>query len=305
MFLCGGILLTYALGAILDWRTLSMALGATPILFLAAFFKMPETPIYLVKTSNIKEAANSLKFLRGPYYNYQPEIDNLRSECFEAERNKSALSDLYKSKGNRRALISALGVMFFQQFSGINAVIFYTVPIFKSAGEMFSAEISTILVGGLQLVAAYAATIVIEKANRKFFLTLSSGIMMICLFALGIYFHVKSNNIENAILNFLPIASVLLFIVAFSLGFGPIPWMILSELFAPEIKGIASGIAVMTNWILVFIITFAFPLIDALGHQYPFYIFGAFMAAAILFINRVLPETRGKSLQEIQRILNF
>lgn len=106
-------------------------------------------------------------------------------------------------------------------------------------------------------------------------------------------------------LGILPLASLGLFIVAFSLGFGPVPWMIMGELFAPEIKGVASGLAVMMNWALVFVVTFSFPLMNSgLGGHVTFYIFAAIMVVGTTFVKFVVPETRGKSLQEIQQILS-
>lgn len=134
---------------------------------------------------------------------------------------------------------------------------------------------------------------------------LSSLGMLVCLAALGLYFHLQKLEVSFAGLGILPLASLVLFIVTFSLGFGPVPWMIMGELFAPEIKGIASGLAVMMNWALVFVVTFSFPLMNSgLGGHVTFYIFAAIMAVGTAFTKLVVPETRGKSLQEIQQTLS-
>lgn len=310
MFLCGGILLTYALGAVLPWTTLSAVLGIFPLLFAGCFFFMPESPIYLVKLEDFEAAGESLKFFRGEMYNVREEIEDLKADVKESQGKKSSLKDVLASKGNRKALLSALGIMAFQQLSGINAVIFYTVPIFQSAGSSLSPDLSGILVGILQLIAAYAAVMLIEKANRRFFLMLSSSGMFLCLVLLGIYFHLQktvseaSGTLPSGI-GLMPIGSLLAFIIFFSFGFGPVPWMVMSELFAPEIKGLGSGLAVMTNWILVFVVTFAFPVMNThLGGHVTFYIFSGFMLLGIFFTYFVIPETRGKTLQQIQAILN-
>lgn len=195
--------------------------------------------------------------------------------------------------------------MLFQQLSGINAVIFYTVPIFKSSGSSLPPDLAAIIVSVVQVVIAYIAAMITDKANRRFFLIISSSGMFICLIALAFYFHLKELGISYSGLGILPLASLVLFIISFSLGFGPLPWMIMGELFAPEIKGVASGLAVMCNWALVFLVTFSFPIMNSsFGGHVTFYIFGVVVLISIPFVYYVVPETRGKSLQEIQSELN-
>lgn len=166
-------------------------------------------------------------------------------------------------------------------------------------------DAAAIIVAVVQAVFAYVAVALIEKANRRFFLVLSSSGMLVCLAALGMYFHLQKLEISFSGLGILPLASLVLYIVFFSMGMGPVPWMIMGELFAAEIKGVASGLAVMTNWMLTFVVTFSFPLMNTgLGGHVTFYIFAVIMALGTTFIHLVVPETRGKSLQEIQRILS-
>lgn len=308
MFICTGILLSYAIGAIVPWKILSMILVIFPVLFAVCFFTMPETPVYLVKIDDIEGARRSLRYFRGKSYDVQREIDELKAEVKQSQSKKGGVRDLIATPANKRALMASLGVMVFQQLSGINAVIFYTVPIFKAAGSSLSPSLATIMVGVLQLIIAYIAAMLMERANRRFFLKLSSIGMMICLASLGMYFHyMQSTNINEAstLIKLLPIMSMLLYMVFFSFGFGPIPWMVISELFAPEIKGPAAGLAVMTNWILVFAVTFAFPILNStFGGHVTFYLFALLMAIGTVFVHYMLPETRGKTLQEIQAILS-
>ncbi|KAI4461916.1 sugar transporter [Holotrichia oblita] len=306
MFICTGILLTAIFGSFLSWVWLSAFLGIFPIIFAASLFFMPETPIYLVKMRDLNEARQSLKYFRGYQYKYvDVELREIEKFIEEANANKAGIKDLFASRANKKAIISGVGIMIFQQFSGINAVIFYTVMIFKSAGSSLSPDLATIIVDIVQLVAAVSSVMLIERANRKFYLRLSSMGMCVCLAALGLYFHLQMNGVKASWLGTLPLASLVLFIVAFSMGFGPVPWMIMSELFAPEIKGVASGLAVMTNWICVFIVTFTFPLMNThLGGHITFYIFAIIMIIGTIFVQLFVPETKGKTLQQIQEILN-
>lgn len=103
----------------------------------------------------------------------------------------------------------------------------------------------------------------------------------------------------------IPLATLICYIFFFAMGMGPIPWLVNGELFAPEIKGPANGITVTTNWIVLFAITKTFPTIAAdLGPNYAFYMYSAFLALCAIFVRFFVPETRGKTLQQIQEELS-
>jgi len=122
------------------------------------------------------------------------------------------------------AFVISLALMLFQQFSGINAVIFYAQGIFESAGSTLDPALCTIIVGVVQVVMTVTSALLIEKAGRRILLLQSSVIMGLCLAMLGIYFQMKDAGSDVRNISILPLGSVVLFIVCFSLGFGPIPW---------------------------------------------------------------------------------
>ncbi|KAJ4426299.1 hypothetical protein ANN_27113 [Periplaneta americana] len=203
--------------------------------------------------------------------------------------------------GARRALVVGLGLMVFQQLSGINAVIFYSVDIFEAAGSTLDPKVAAIIVGVVQVVMSYAASAAVDRAGRRILLLVSASVMALCLALLGFYFCLE----DAAGLGWLPLVCVTVFIIVFSLGFGPLPWMMMAELFAPRVKGNASSVAVCTNWTLVFLVTFSFgKLVAGLGEHTTFWIFAAICACATVFVWRLVPETKGKSLDEIQRLLS-
>lgn len=214
------------------------------------------------------------------------------------------LKDLVTVTSNRIALFVSLSLMLFQQFSGINAVIFYTVDIFKSAGSTLDPSICSIIVGVVQVLMTFASAVLIEKAGRKILLLQSSIVMGICLITLGVYFYIKDGGSDVTAIGWLPLGAVVLFIISFSLGFGPIPWLIMGELFAPDVKGVASAIAVMFNWTLVFVVTQTFgPLNDSIGSAATFWLFASFMVLCTFFVAIKVPETKGKTNAQIQAIL--
>lgn len=223
------------------------------------------------------------------------------------------------------ALTISLSLMLFQQFSGINAVIFYAQSIFEAAGstlgkweschricclinlflfQPLEPSLCTIIVGVVQVVMTVASALLIEKAGRRLLLLQSSVVMGLCLIMLGVYFQLKEGGSDVENISFLPLASVVLFIVSFSLGFGPLPWLLMGELFASEVKGIASAIAVMFNWTLVFIITKTFSMMcNSWGTGPTFYFFASFMVVGTIFTFVKVPETKGKSNAQIQAAL--
>ncbi|PSN47391.1 Facilitated trehalose transporter Tret1 [Blattella germanica] len=300
-----GILYTYIFGAVADYTWLGILSAVVPVVFVLLFWRMPESPAYLMKKYRTDEARRSLQYFRGPLYNVRKEIEDLEIIINESSKQQTSLKDLVSSPATRKALIISLGLMIFQQLSGVNAVIFYTVKIFDAAGSTLDPKYATIIVGVVQTIFTYVASLIVDRAGRRILLLTSSSVMGLCLAVLGLYFHLKDNGSDVSGIGWLPLVCVNVFIVVFSLGFGPIPWMMTGELFAANIKGTASSIAVCTNWTLVFIVTFSFEkLLNALGTNVTFWIFAVICGLASAFVFILVPETKGKSLSEIQQMLS-
>lgn len=299
-----GILYTYVVGAIANYVWLGILSGIIPVIFFIVFLGVPESPTYLVKKHRNDDAKKALQYYRGSSYSIWKELQELDKDISESTQTKVSIRDLISSKGTRRALIIALGLMIFQQLSGINAVIFYSGDIFKAAGSTLDPKVATIIVGVVQVVVTYISSAVVDRVGRKVLLLLSASIMGLCLAILGLYFCLKKGD-DSSGLGWLPLLCLTVYIVVFSLGFGPLPWLMMGEVFAPNVKGAASSIAVCTNWTLTFVVTFSFvKLVDGLGEDWTFWLFAIICGIATIFIYYLVPETKGKTLSEIQRILN-
>lgn len=171
------------------------------------------------------EASSALKWLRGPSYDPTEEIAELQNDNEEQKANNLSTIEALSRQTSIRGLIICFGLMFFQQVSGINAVIFYTTEIFAAAGTGVDPEIATIIVGVMQVVATFVASLVVDRLGRRILLLISDSMMALCTLMLGIYFFMKENNADSVTsLGWLPIVSLCVFIVCFSLGFGPVPW---------------------------------------------------------------------------------
>lgn len=153
------------------------------------------------------------------------------------------------------------------------------------------------------MISTLLSTLLIDRAGRKLLLFISSLIMCICLVSLGIYFHLKlSHKLEY--LNALPLICLAIYIVVFSLGFGPIPWMMMGEIFTPKSKGPASSLSAAVNWLLAFTVTNQFQnMLDFMGLGVTFIIFGWICGIATVFVVTMVPETKGKDIDQVQNML--
>ena len=193
-----------------------------------------------------------------------------------------------------------------QQLRGINAVVFYVVDIFEASGSSLNSNLESCIVEGVQVITTFFGAYIMDKTGRRLLLNLSSSIMAISAAGLGAFFFIAQNQDNTALaskIGMLPVASMSLFIFAFSIGFGPIPWLMMSELFSPEVRSLASSFAVSFNWILAFLVTKFFTnIVNAVTESFAFWIFTAILVGVFLFCIFFVPETKGKKLDDIQKM---
>ncbi|XP_043464698.1 facilitated trehalose transporter Tret1-like isoform X1 [Leptopilina heterotoma] len=296
-----GILLTYALGMAVDILWLSVISAIVPIIFFAAFIFMPESPTYHLMKGNMDAARASMAKLRGPDYNVEPELLTQQETLDEMNRNRVSFLTAIRSKAAKKGLIIAFGLMFFQQLSGVNAIIFYAGKIFAAAGSSMSSEVSTVIVGVMQCVAVFVSTLIVDKLGRRILLLISEVAMCLTTLIVGVFFILQEQKQDVSAIGWLPLTGVCLFIVLFSLGFGPIPWMMIGEVFSLQTKGTAGSAACLFNWLMAFIVTKFFSnLTESFGNGATFIIFSVICGIGVVFVYFLVPETKGKTLQEIQ-----
>lgn len=148
------------------------------------------------------------------------------------------------------------------------------------------------------------SAIIVDKAGRKPLLFLSDLFMAISTAFLGLYFYLQSINYDVSSITWLPILSISVFTMMFAIGYGPIPWVFIGEVFPPRISGYASSIITLFNWVGVFVVTRTFsPLKDNLGNHGAFWTYAVISAIGTLFVYFLVPETKGKSVEQIQQEL--
>ncbi|KAF2892941.1 hypothetical protein ILUMI_13235 [Ignelater luminosus] len=307
--LATGIALSFGVAMITDIKSYTIIMAILPLIFVIIFMFQPESPIYLLKLNKEDKARAALLRLRGNSYDIDAEIREIKNDLLEEQNcNISPLQSLRK-KGTKISILVCFSLMFFQQACGITAVVFYADSIFTSAGSKLDPKVSTLILGLMEAIATFAGTIVVDRLGRRILLISSTFVVGISGAVLGIFFTLQDRHLvdEDALLalGYVPVISLCLFVIMFSIGIGPIPWLISAELFPPEIRSIATGAAATLNWFTGFLITkFYLDLKNAVGSDVTFYIFSVISVIGTVFIFLFVPETKGKSLNEIQKELN-
>lgn len=300
-----GILSSYVIGHALSWRWSAIAGVGPPACMFVLMFFMPETARWLLAHLKEERAVKSLRWLRGKYAEIEDEIVEIKDSL--SLKEKMSITEFNKRSFLRPFAIS-MTLHFFQQSTGINAVMFYCATIFQNAGFENNSTMVSILIGAIQLVAAAVSILLIDRGGRRFLLIIGGVGMCVSCFSMGVYFFITINSVPDTDMaysgpdiSWLAVTSIAVYIVGFAMAWGPCTWLIMSEIFPVKAKGVASGIATFFNWLCSFIVTLSFDvLIDGLTIAGTFWFFGSLAFLAVVFVYFYVPETKGKSLEEIQ-----
>ncbi|XP_047525558.1 facilitated trehalose transporter Tret1 isoform X1 [Pieris napi] len=304
-FITLGFLLVYGIGPYISYMAVAYVGVAVVALFCVLFFFMPESPTYYLLKNDRDAAAECLATIRGrSLAGVEAELSKMEVEVKASLEKTATLADVFRGS-NFKAFYISCALVFFQQFCGINAVLFYMTDIFDASGTSLESSVATIIIGAVQVVASFITPLVVDRLGRRILLLISSCGTAIGAGLLGMFFLLQENDspvVET--ISFLPILSLVVFIVTYCWGLGPLPWAVMSELFPIEVKAAASPIATAFCWVMSFLVTRYFPTISSsLGMFVGFWIFGVCSVFAFFFTLFVVPETKGKSFQEIQEML--
>jgi SP family xylose:H+ symportor-like MFS transporter len=279
------------------WRWMFASSAIPAVLFLIGLLFVPESPRWLVMQGKEEKAANILKSIHlGAVI--QEEIASIRSSV-----EKVVVKGL---KFGWRIWVAGLLLSAFQQLVGIQVMLYYAPEIFKSMGQNTdSAMLQTVLVGAVNVVFTLVAIYTVDRYGRKPLLLLGSICMAFFMCVLAVCFYTHN-------LDMIALVCVLGFVASFSFSWGPVTWVLLSEMFPNAVRSRLMSVAVAVQWITNYVVSSTFPLLDknewlvnTFNHAFSFGLFGIMAALSCVFAWKFIPETKGKTLEEMEQIWNI
>ncbi|WP_286272896.1 D-xylose transporter XylE [Thalassotalea hakodatensis] len=279
----------------LGWRYMFASEMLPAALFFFLLFTVPESPRWHAINGHDKEARNTLAKLHGP-----------KEAELEFSEIKESLSHHTSGKlfsFGLMVLVVGILLSMFQQLIGINAVLYYAPEIFKNMGSGTNAAmLQTIIVGAFNVIFTLVAIFTVDKFGRKPLMIIGALGMCVAMTALGFSFYTESMGISVLI-------AMLAYVAFFSLSWGPVCWVLLSEIFPNKIRSLAMSVAVAAQWITNYLVSWSFPLMnnntyltEQFNHGFAYWIYGGMSLLAALFVWKFVPETKGKSLEEMEKL---
>ncbi|EMP34642.1 Solute carrier family 2, facilitated glucose transporter member 6 [Chelonia mydas] len=310
----------WAPGLKLSWRWLAVA-GEVPVLTMIILLCfMPNSPRFLISKGKNDEAVRVLRWLRGQNTDFRREFEQIKESVRQQSRRISCAE--IKDPFIYKPILIAVLMRFLQQLSGVTPILVYLQSIFQSTAVILKPEYDAAIVGGVRLASVLIAAVSMDKAGRKILLFVSAGIMFASNLILGLYIHytsLPSHNSTMAIVNgtlvspesltaepsgyitLIPLVATMLFIMGYAMGWGPITWLLMSEILPLKARGVASGLCVLVSWLTAFALTRFFLLVVVdFGLEVPFLFFAVICAGNLIFTGCCVPETKGRSLEQIE-----
>ncbi|EDS41795.1 sugar transporter [Culex quinquefasciatus] len=300
-----GILVMYVLGKYLEWRILAWVCCGIACFLFVAVICFPQSPVWLKTKKRYEKAHNSAKWLHLQGFTFDPKAQEIQKAVGNGHAVEKQESPFSKSALFRREVLLPLGIglalLSIQQLSGIDAVIFFTVEIFRSAGSSMDGHLATIIVGAVQVASNFSSLFVVDRAGRKPLLITSGVIMSLAMASMGGAFHL--NSIGNTCFGYLPLVSLIIFMIGFSVGFGCIPFLLMGELFPTAQRSLLSSLAGSFNLAVMFAVIKTYhPLEDAITTSGTFWMYSVLCAIGVIFVIACVPETKGRDLESIHKL---
>ncbi|HXN73571.1 MAG TPA: sugar porter family MFS transporter [Candidatus Acidoferrales bacterium] len=292
-------LVDYAFSESEQWRwMLGLAVIPGAILGLGTLY-LPETPRWLVKNGQGEKALGVLKKIRGTQ-SVEQEYGEIQTAASQSEE-RGRWSDLLKAS-IRPALIVGIGLAIFQQVTGINTVIYYAPQIIRSAGisSASGAILATAGIGLVNVIMTLVAMWLIDRVGRRVLLLTGIAGMAVTLGVLGFIFRASASS-HDAAFGQLAVITLMAYVSFFAISLGPIFWLLISEIYPLKVRGSAEGTAASSNWVANFVVSLTFlTLIEKFGPTRTFWLYGVLAIAAWIFSYKLVPETKGRTLEEIE-----
>ncbi len=286
------------------WRWM-FATGVVPsLLFFALLIPIPESPRWLIERGREEKARRILEKVAGPAF-AASEHDSIKAAL---SQEQGTWSELF-SRRLRLPLIIGISLAILQQITGINVFLYFGATIFKTLSAKTGVDaglLTQIIINGSCIIFTVIAIATVDKWGRRPLMLIGSAGMGVSLVAMGLMAQLLS---DPAAASTWMLVFIILYIACFGLSLGPVVWVILSEIFPTAVRGRALGLATFFLWTADYAVTQTFPMMDAKGswfvkhfnHAFPFYTYAFFCVVLILVMWKLVPETKGRTLEEIER----
>jgi sugar porter (SP) family MFS transporter len=278
------------------WRWMFGLTAAPALLFFLGMFAVPESPRWLVKKGKPEQAIIVLTKVGGEDYGAAA-LREIQSTLAREEIQRARRAELLDPK-MAKVLVLGVTLAVFQQWCGINVIFNYAEEIFKAAGYDISKVLSNIAwTGSVNLAFTFVALGAVDRVGRRPLMLMGAAGLAVIYTAMGLCYATSLTGLPVLLL-------VLAAIGCYAMSLAPVTWVVISEIFPNRIRGAAMSVAVCALWIACFILTFTFPLLKAkLGAAGTFWLYAVICVLGFIFIKSKLPETKGKSLEQIEREL--
>lgn len=282
---------------------------------------MPNSPRFLLSRGRDEEALQALTWLRPAdadvHWEFEQIQDNVRRQSSRVSWAEARDPHIY------RPVLIALLMRFLQQLTGITPILVYLQPIFDSTAVLLPPKDDAAIVGAVRLLSVLIAAFTMDLAGRKVLLFVSATIMFAANLTLGLYVQFGPRPLApnstvsletlslagteqppatpTSYLTLVPLLATMFFIMGYAMGWGPITWLLMSEILPLRARGVASGLCVLVSWLTAFVLTKSFLLVvKAFSLQVPFFFFAAICLVSLVFTGCCVPETKGRSLEQIE-----
>lgn len=271
----------------LGWRYMFASESIIATMFGLMLFIVPETPRYLVLSGNEEKALNILTKING--------LEKAKDVLNEIKDTVKEKLDKILAYG-WKVLIVGILLSVFQQFVGINVVLYYAPTIFKSMGFGSDAALwQTVIMGFVNIIFTLIAIFTVDKFGRKPLLIIGSFGMAAGMFAIGLLAYLKIIGIGTLVF-------IIIYSASFMMSWGPICWVLISEIFPNTIRGKAVAIAVASQWIANFVVSSTFPVLASFSVPFTYLLYGIMSLLSALFVWKFVPETKGRTLEAMSKL---
>ncbi|MBL9136412.1 MAG: sugar porter family MFS transporter [Verrucomicrobiales bacterium] len=272
------------------WRWMFASLTLPSALFGLLMGLVPESPRWWMKVGKPEKARRILEKIGGPA-NAAREVAEIES-ALRLEQGR--WSELFAGGYGRALLVGAL-LAIFSQFSGINAIMYYGPEVFKTAGVgQDAAFVQTVTVGAINVLFTFVAIGFVDRWGRRALLLIGTSVQTLAHAMVGWCFATGRND---AVL----LGGILIFVAAFAMAMGPVSWIVNAEIFPTKLRGRAMAISIFLLWLACYLVSQTFPmLVEAIGPARTFWVYGGCSLVSFVFVLLMVPETKGKTLEEIQ-----